>query len=201
MARTRSALYPQHQTDILNTAARLFADKGFARTSIAELAAACDSSKALLYHYYDSKQALLATLLRTHLQELQRVTQEALASSDEPEGQFRALVGASMTIYTQARDKHRVLMNDLGCLPPVERETIRDIERELTATVADLLCRLNPALQHDPRLRMPYTMMFYGLLNWTYVWYDDAGPMSPDEFAERAAALFLYGFQSLACPS
>ena len=37
-------------------------------------------------------------------------------------------------------------------------------------------------------------MMFYGLLNWTYIWYDPNGPVAPDEFAHRACDTFLNGF-------
>ena len=196
MARTRSEWYPENQALILDTAATLFASSGFPRTSIAELAKACNCSKALLYHYYPSKEAILYALLHTHLEELQRITEQALGISTEPQEQFRTLVQASMTVYTKARHKHVVLMNDLGCLPLDQREEIRHLERGLTALVADLLARLNPALAGDSRLRMPYTMMFYGLINWTYVWYDAAGPVGPEELAERATQLFLHGFMA-----
>ena len=196
MARTRSVQYPENQALILDTAAALFAKNGFPRTSISELAKACNCSKALLYHYYPSKEAILYALLDTHLERLRRITEQALAASTEPEAQFRTLVQASMTVYSEARDKHVVLMNDLSCLPPEQREAIRHVERDITALVADLLARLNPALGGDPRLRMPYTMMFYGLLNWTYVWYNAAGAVGPEELADRAAQLFLYGFMT-----
>jgi AcrR family transcriptional regulator len=195
MARTRSAHYPENQARILETAARLFAARGFARVSIAALAAACQCSKALLYHYYPSKEALLYTLLRSHLETLRTVTEQALATSTDPEVQFRALVRANMTIYARSRDKHIVLMNDLHCLPPAQRQDIRLVERRLTTLVADLLTRMRPELRQDTRLRMPYAMMFYGMLNWTYIWYDDHGPVGPEEFARRAADLFLHGFK------
>ena len=195
MARTRSAHYPENQARILDTAAQLFAAKGFPRVSMAALAAACQCSKALLYHYYPSKEALLYALLRTHLETLHTVTAQALATSQDPEAQFRALVRASMTIYARSRNKHIVLMNDLRCLPPAQREDIRLVERQLTTLVAALLTRMHPELRRDPRLCMPYTMMFYGMLNWTYIWYDNHGPVGPEEFARRAADLFLHGFK------
>lgn len=197
MARTRSVHYLEHQTLILDTAARLFAAQGFARTSIAALARACNCSKALLYHYYASKEAILYALLCTHLERLHAMTMQALATSDDPEAQFRALVHASMTVYTESQDKHIVLINDLHCLPAEQGDEIRRLERHLTSLVADLLTRINPAIAQVPHLRMPYTMMFYGLLNWTYLWYDAQGPIGPDAFAYCATELFLHGFKSL----
>ena len=62
MARPRSEHYPENQRLILDRAALLFAERGFGRASIAELARACDFSKAWLYHYYDSKEAILYAL-------------------------------------------------------------------------------------------------------------------------------------------
>jgi hypothetical protein len=37
-------------------------------------------------------------------------------------------------------------------------------------------------------------MMYYGVLNWTYIWYDADGAVGTDEFSRRAADLFLHGF-------
>ncbi len=37
-------------------------------------------------------------------------------------------------------------------------------------------------------------MLFYGMINFTYTWYDPSGPMPPEALAERAVALFLDGY-------
>jgi hypothetical protein len=37
-------------------------------------------------------------------------------------------------------------------------------------------------------------MMFYGMVNWTYTWYDAAGPIAPAQLAARMTELFLRGF-------
>jgi hypothetical protein len=44
------------------------------------------------------------------------------------------------------------------------------------------------------RMQRPYAMLFYGMINWTYTWYRADGPVSPPEFADMAASLFLDGF-------
>jgi len=194
VARTRSEAYPENRQLILDRAAELFAARGFPRASIAELAKACDFSKAWLYHYYDSKEAILFAMLDAHMRELKRVSDAALASSDDPSTQFRAFIRANIAIYAAAPAKHVVLMNDLDYLPPAQRESIRQMERDLVATVTALLGRLNPAATARLELQKPYAMLFYGLINWTYIWYDPEGPVAPDRLAELAADLFLDGF-------
>jgi AcrR family transcriptional regulator len=195
MPRTRvEAQYTANRQRILDKAAHLFAAKGFPRTTIVELANACQCSKALLYHYFSSKEDILYALLTTHLQHLRAVAEEALSVSDEPVEQFYALTQANMSLYIESRDRHVVLVSDTGHLSETQREDIRHMQRVLTSLVSDLLTRLNPQLLSDLRLPMVYTMMFYGLLNWTYIWYDANGAVRPDEFSRRAADLFLHGF-------
>ncbi|NBP52464.1 MAG: TetR/AcrR family transcriptional regulator, partial [Actinobacteria bacterium] len=57
MARPRAADYDDKRAAILRRAAELFAEKGYDRTSMTEIAAALGVSKALFYHYYPSKDA------------------------------------------------------------------------------------------------------------------------------------------------
>ena len=68
MARTRATDYDDKRRAILHRAARLFADDGYDRASMASIAADCGVSKALLYHYYDSKDALLFDVIGEHLE-------------------------------------------------------------------------------------------------------------------------------------
>lgn len=196
MARTRSQQYPEIRQRILDKAAELFAERGFRGASIAELARACDSSKAWLYHYYDSKEAILHAMLKAHIEELLGVARRVLAAPAEPEAQFRAFVRESLALYAAKPEKHVVLMNDLDSLTTAEAEEIRAGERELVETVAGMLERLDPSLQGDPQLRKPFAMMFYGLLNWTYIWYDPKGPVAPEQLSALAADLFLNGYKS-----
>lgn len=196
MARTRSQLYPEIRQRILDKAAELFAARGFRGASIAELARACDASKAWLYHYYASKEAILHAMLKAHMEELLGVARGALAASSEPEAQFRAFVRESMALYAAKPEKHVVLMNDLDSLAAAQADEIRAAERELVEAVAGMLERLDPTLAGAPRLRKPFAMMFYGLINWTYIWYDPEGPVTPDQLAKLAADLFLNGYKS-----
>jgi len=56
---------------ILITAARLFSDKGYAGTSMSDLAEELELSKAAIYHHFESKEALLRELMDSTFQELE----------------------------------------------------------------------------------------------------------------------------------
>ena len=70
MARTRSENYDGIHLGILTNAARLFSAQGYMRASIADLADACKLSRGALYHYFDSKEAILFAILDAHVREM-----------------------------------------------------------------------------------------------------------------------------------
>ena len=70
MARTRSENYDDIQRGILSAACGLFARQGYMRASIAELAEACKLSRGALYHYFDSKEAILFAILDEHVRQM-----------------------------------------------------------------------------------------------------------------------------------
>ncbi len=72
MARPKAASFDVQRGAIRDAAARLFADKGYASASIADIAAACGVSKALLYHYYRDKEHLLYDIAASYVERLQR---------------------------------------------------------------------------------------------------------------------------------
>ncbi len=54
MARPQSPDYDKRRDAIVSAAAHLYARRGFQGASVADLAKACGTSKALIYHYFPS---------------------------------------------------------------------------------------------------------------------------------------------------
>jgi AcrR family transcriptional regulator len=193
MARPQANDYGEKQQLIRDRAAELFAARGFAGSSISDVAAACGCAKSLIYHYFDSKEAILSDLLEAHVRALITAAEEALGSGGNAEQRFRALVHALMDLYVDARAKHILLLNELDSLPPARKAAIVALERRLIGLTADLLTELAPALAEQPKLRVPVTMGFYGMINWTYTWYRQDGAVAPAVLADLFAELFLRG--------
>jgi AcrR family transcriptional regulator len=74
MARPRRRRLPpdERRTLIEDSAAKLFADQGYAATRLDEIAAAADVTKPVLYRHFDSKKALYLALLAKHVEQLPR---------------------------------------------------------------------------------------------------------------------------------
>ncbi|HEY9713084.1 MAG TPA: TetR/AcrR family transcriptional regulator [Chroococcales cyanobacterium] len=195
MARPRADDYHEKQKLILDTSATLFAQKGFAGTSIAAIADYLNTSKALIYHYYQSKESLLFDMLHEHCRLLLETAIASQSQSTDPRGQMKLLLGSFMNIYVSSRAKHVVLLNDLHCLPNEQQQQIRDIEKQVVKIFRDLIEAIRPDLQE--KVRTAVAMALLGALNWTYIWFDPDGGLSAEAFAELTASLFFEGIQKI----
>lgn len=194
MARTRSSDYDAIQQSILDRTADVFATRGYAANSIGDIAKACGCSKSRLYHYFDSKERILSTMLIEHVDQLLEGGHAVLQQPIKPIEKFRALLHFFLEIYAVSRSKHIVMLTCIDFLPDELRSEVVGKQRELISFVRDILCELRPeAATNRMQLHMD-TMLFFGMINWTYTWYSAKGVISPQELADRCLSLFLSGF-------
>jgi AcrR family transcriptional regulator len=79
--------------EVLDAALALFVAKGYAHTSVAEIARAAGISKGAVYLYFPSKQAILEGLVR---RAVTPVATRALASADLAQGDMRKVLSAAL---------------------------------------------------------------------------------------------------------
>src|SRR5204863_1276152 len=194
MARTRSENYDGIHLGILTNAARLFSAQGYMRASIADLADACKLSRGALYHYFDSKEAILFAILDAHIREMIEHVESAVATGGPTLTQFQNVIRAIVEVNAKSPHEQRVLIHDLSFLNEDEQQAIKDLERQLVDVVTDLLVRLDAEGKIVKRTRKIYTMILFGIINFTYTWYDPKGGVGQKEFADMAVELFLNGF-------
>lgn len=197
MARTRAADFEEKQRGILVSAARVFAEMGMEKASMAQIAAQSGISKALLYHYYASKDALIFDIVRSHLEDLD----DAVAAADRPalapQERLRALVRAVLESYRDADDQHKVQLNGTSALSPDQLAELRTIERRIVHRFSGVIAEINPDLNRERLLLMPVTMSLFGMMNWVYMWFKDGGPITRQDYADVATTLILEGVKAV----
>jgi TetR/AcrR family transcriptional regulator len=194
LARLRAADYDDKRNALLQVAARLFARDGFDRTSISGIAEAADVSKALLYHYYASKDALLFDIIHGHLLDLVSQVEAADDSNLSPEEHLQRLIATVLFAYRDTDAMHKVQINELDKLAQNQQRVIRALERKLVDVMARALTRLNPDLKgRGEALLKPIAMSLFGILNWSYLWFRDDKPISRETYAQLVTRLFVDG--------
>ena len=201
MARTRSENYDGIYLGILTQAAALFSAQGYMRSSIADLADACQLSRGALYHYFDSKEAILFAILDAHIREMIARVEAAVSEGGSTLAQFRNVIRTIVEVNAKSPHEQRVLIHDLSFLNEDEQQLLKNLERQLVNTLTDLLVRLDAEGKIVRRTRKIYTMILFGIINYTYTWYDAKGGISPREYADIAIDLFLNGFAPGSAPT
>ncbi len=184
MPRRRAISYDTKLEHIRDTAAGLFARDGFSRTSMAELATACGVSKALLYHYFDSKEAMLFDILRAYLGDLERHVDIDAAAAGTARDHLRDLIGALLRQYREAGNTHKLLTFELPVLPADQQTELRAAERRIMARFEVALSSAAAEAGRTTPLSGPRAMMLFGTLNWTYTWFREDGTLSLDAYCE-----------------
>ncbi len=197
MARTRAKDHDDKRAGIMETAARIFADGGYDRTSMAQLAAECGVSKALIYHYYASKEALLFDIIETHLSDLIDAVEEADKPDAEPAERLETLIAALLESYRDADSKHKVQLGTITLLPEDQQEHLKSLERRLVFRFAEAVRMLNPNAFDGTPLLKPATMSLFGMVNWFYMWFRENGPMSRRDYAKLATDILVGGVKGL----
>jgi AcrR family transcriptional regulator len=193
MVRTQASDFEQRREAIAAAAAPLFAKQGFWGTSVADISAGSNMSKSLLYHYFPSKEDILFEVMWGHVSVLVEFGRHINAFNRPADELLRWFARGLMETYVGARDAQKILLNELDNLPAEKRVLVVAAQREVIDVVDRLLVELRPALKNKPKERRPIVMMFFGMLNWTHVWFDPKGPVPPAKVAEIAANMFLRG--------
>ena len=192
MARSKAAGFETQRAAIRDAAAQLFADKGYASASIAELARACGVSKALMYHYYRDKEALLADIALAYVERLAAIVDEVARLELPPAAHLRRLIEAFMAEYEHSAARHRVLVQDVKYLERAHRSRVLARQRKVVDGFAAVIAKLTPEATRA-ELAKPLTMTLFGMMNWTFTWLKDRGPLTYSDMAPVVADLFLGG--------
>lgn len=198
MARTQAADYDERKQAIVETAAALFATRGFNGASVADIAQRGKISKSLVYHYYQSKEDVLYDVMISHVRALEAAAGEAVEGDAPPDRKLRELTHRFMALYVNAADRHKVLLNDLDHLPKARRAEIVAVQRGLIEIVQKLLVEIEPTLRKKSGASFAAAMLYFGTINWTHTWFDPSGPVSAGALAEMAVDLTLGGVKKAA---
>ena len=174
------------EAEILDEAARLFAARGFAATSMQDIATALGTSRPALYHYFAGKDEILARLVQGLAAGTRRAVEEASALEGGAEAKLDRLVRALIAPIAAAPSRFRlILTSDLvdqldhdGQFAAMRHEVFHAV-----SGVIDEGCASGAFRRCD---RNVAAFAILGMINWVAWWYTPArGP----EVGELSAVL------------
>jgi AcrR family transcriptional regulator len=201
-ARVRTLAPPlqSRRAEICRTAAQIFRERGYHATSVSDIARALGITKAGLYHYFESKEALLFEITAYGLDRVRDEVILPVRALRDPEERLRQLVIRHACIATHGRGAVAQLVDEIRSLPPTGRKQLEERMRSYVDLVRDTLRELRAKgrlRDVDPTVA---TFSLIGTILWLPRWFRQNGRLSQEQVANEIADIALGGLLRPASP-
>lgn len=191
------ARYHRRRQEVINAAAKVFAQRGYHATSIEDLIAATGMTRGGIYHYTASKQELLLSIVQELMEPLLARAQEILDAPGSSEERLRRLMEVWLQHVAAHRDHMIVFSRERGTLQRTpEWRAVRQARARFEGMLASVLQageQDGSFSVGDPQMAL---LMILGSVNYVPEWLDVSGRLSPAEIAERYCDLLLNGLRA-----
>ena len=198
---TRKVPRAVREPQMLETAGRIFAARGFHEASMDEIAEAAGISKPMLYSYFGSKEGLYFAFVDHAYGEIiaaidAAVAEVVLAGGGAVE-QIRAGVRAYYHYVGEKRSAFRVLFREMGDPGGQLAQPRRRLRRRVAVGIDSILQEWNKSLgQRANADALPEA--FLGAARGLADWWLDNPQCSAEEIAEQLMNLLLGGLRRIA---
>lgn len=176
-------------------AAKLFATRGYHGTGIEEISQAVGLGRGALYHHIKSKEQLLFEISTLGLQDLIDITQPIVDADMPSPAKLREMGRALMRNIADNRYALTVLFREVNLMSERYRE--RTVQHRLVYQRQWEAVLREGAEAGDFRPLDPIVVMgVLGMHNYSYLWLETDGRLSPEEIADRFCDVLLDGLRA-----
>ena len=181
----------ERRQQILDESARLFAERGYHPTAVAEIVESLGVGKGVFYWYFESKEDLFLEILASSSQDLRRRQQAAIGDEPDPLRRIELGIRASIEWFLEHRKSFTLFQfaaSDERFAPVLRRNhdvAIADTVRHIKEAIVDgLIADQNPEMLAESMVGA------INQLTQTYV-FERSEPV--DRTSEAAVAFCLHG--------
>jgi TetR/AcrR family transcriptional regulator, cholesterol catabolism regulator len=186
------ARYEARRREVVATAARLFAERGYDGTSIGELTEATGLAAGGIYHYIEGKDDLLIAICDELLEPLLGQAREIAATAAPPIEQLHRLVGAWVDHVVAHRHHMLVFTQERQAIERERRwRRVRSQRKAFERILDDVLARGEADGSMTFADRRLSLLALLGMVNYTPQWVRPNGRLSPAEIANGYCGMVL----------
>lgn len=177
---------------VLKTAAQLFLEKSYGRTSLNDVAERLNITKPALYHYFRNKEEILLECYRLGTTLIEETLNDIAAQCGTGLEKVEAFIYSYANVMTVnfGRCVMRLDEGDLSSAALTEvRNYKRKIDRRLRSFLEEGIGDRSIA-PCDPKIA---AFAIAGALNWICEWYEPEGALSAEEIASQFVRTLTQG--------
>src|SRR5271154_5044270 len=181
---------------VLQTAAHMFLEQGYRRTSMSELANRLQITKPALYYYFRNKEEILVECYHAGITLIETLLDKALVSRGTGLDKVKAYIEAYAKSVVLHEFGRCVSMLDENELSPQTRREVRDLKRRIDASIRAYIEEGIAAKSIAPCDAKLASFAMSGAINWIGTWYKPSGPLSGLEIAAHFTYLLTEGLHA-----
>jgi len=182
------------QVGLLEAAGKLFRQKGFAATTVREIAEAAGVWPGSLHYYFPTKESILLALMEQGIASAESGFRQALEASDDPIERIRLAIRAHIRMLVGNEAGTYVLLYEGRGLTGDARTAMVRLRDRYDALWDGLLYQAVGTGRLRRGIDVRLTRLFIlGSVNWVAQWYSPDGGRKPDEIGDSFADTVLNG--------
>lgn len=192
--------YSRRSREVIDAAARLFAEKGYETSTLADVAKTVGMDRATLYYYFKSKADLLETAI-ADIVDAGIVDFRNISTSDaDPPEKLRAIIHRLVTVFETEHPYSQLYLqdnivrsSDFG--PDWARDVVRS-ERLIEKAVRDVVVEGQASGDFRDDVEPELLAKLILSVNWTYRWFRPGRGRSAEEIADAFCLVLTTGILS-----
>jgi len=185
--------YDEKLQGILKTSAKIFAEKGFHRTSVRDISRATDMSLAGLYYYFRTKEELLYLIQERCFVTLLQRWERAVHGGADTRARVRIFAENHLGFFLHNMHEMKVMAREDESLTGEFDEKILVLKRRYVKILMDLIAGLQ-AKNSDKGVDLrAATFSLFGMMNWIYTWYHPRRDLPLGELIEQMLRVYFFG--------
>ena len=184
---------PGRYEELLETALRLFREKGYRATSMQDIADEMGLRKASLYHYVKSKQDLLVPAYQYTIANHARRLEEIASSPGSARERLARAIATHLQSIIDHADMFALYLREVESLPEYLRQAVRAANRAYRIRFEAIVRQGVESGEFKPVDPAVAARLILGACNWLSQWYSPGGRMTPQEINELFLEVLLKG--------
>ena len=180
---------------ILKYAAKVFSEKGYQLASLQDIAKKARLSKAGVYHYFKSKEEILANILISYSDAFIADLKESIRSSSEkglsPKESFQKLIETYAGLVNKDRDRRLIVLRERHQLTGKYKKELLKREQMMFHIIKDELKKIDH-LKNSIDTNV-ITFLFISMSHWLGYWYKEGKRLDLQAIIDQNIRLIFHG--------
>ncbi|HEX9444518.1 MAG TPA: TetR/AcrR family transcriptional regulator, partial [Candidatus Binatia bacterium] len=185
--------YDEKLREILKHAAKIFAEKGFHRTSIRDIARATGMSLAGLYYYFRTKEELLFLIQERCFVTLLQRWEKAASPDEDARVRIRLFAENHLGFFFHNMHEMKVMAHEDESLTGEFEEKMLVLKRRYVKILMDLIGEVQGRESGRVIDVRAATFSLFGMMNWIYTWYHPNRDLPLPQLIEQMLRIYFFG--------